>query len=197
MEAKIRGSSALTIASYSGRTDLVKLLLENCSDVKEQGVQGIDDGPEELDGTDLHLIEKGRKDILQILLDHGADVNMIDSMGGKGKTVLSGMNINGDVILLAIVIKNGGRWRSSYLASPGVSLPTASTSISSGRTSVLLIFTSKKSILYPYSMQKVQKHPFKPDKQIASMIEFARLRPGEGKKLASLLFWGPNQVGKR
>lgn len=86
--AKIRGSSALTIASYSGQADLIKLLLENYSDVKEQGVQGFDDDPEELDGTALHLIEKGRKDILQVLLDHGADVNMRDFMGGKGKTVL-------------------------------------------------------------------------------------------------------------
>lgn len=52
----------------------------------------IEDEVEDLKGTALHLIEKGRKDILQILLDPGADVNQKDRMG---KTVMLRMNENG------------------------------------------------------------------------------------------------------
>ena len=71
----------------------------------------INDDPEDLEGTALHLIEKGREDILQIPLDHWADVNKRDCMGGKGKTVLSRMDANGDEVLSAIVKKNGDHWR--------------------------------------------------------------------------------------
>lgn len=50
------------------------------------GVANIDDNPEDIEGTALHLIHKGREDILHIMLDHGADVNKKDRMG---KSVLS------------------------------------------------------------------------------------------------------------
>ena len=107
-DARIKGSSALTIASHKGRADLVKLLLENCAAVNEMGVASIDACPDDLEGTALHLIEKGRKDILQILLDHGADVNLKDC---TGKTVMSRMHANGDEILSSVVEENGGKWR--------------------------------------------------------------------------------------
>ena len=67
--AKIKGKSALTIGSYNGRADLVKLLLENGADVNDMGVASIGENPEDLEGTALHLIEKRWKDILQILLN--------------------------------------------------------------------------------------------------------------------------------
>ena len=44
----------------------------------------INDDPEDMEETDLHHIENGSKDILQILLDHGADFNKRDCTGGKG-----------------------------------------------------------------------------------------------------------------
>lgn len=71
-----------------------------------RGVASIDEAPEDLDGTALHLIEKGRKHILQILLDAGADVNQRDC---KGKTVMSRMEANGDEVLsLSSVVRDYG-----------------------------------------------------------------------------------------
>lgn len=55
-----------------------------------------DEDPDDLEGTALHLIEQGRKDILQILLDYGGDVNQKDCMV---KTVMSRVKANGDEIL--------------------------------------------------------------------------------------------------
>lgn len=107
--ANISGSSALTIASNNGKADpLVKSLFKNGADPNEMGVAGIVDRPEDLKGTALHLIEKERKDILDILLDHGADFNKKDRMN---KTVMLRMCENGDEVLWPIVKKNGGHWR--------------------------------------------------------------------------------------
>ena len=105
--AIIKGSSALTIASHSGKADLVKLLLKNGADVNEMGVASTDDDPVDLEGTALHLIKKGRKDILRILLDHGPDVNLKDRMG---KTAMSRMYEKGDKALVSIMMKHGGSW---------------------------------------------------------------------------------------
>ena len=79
-------------ASSAVLTYLVKFLLENCADVNEIGVASRGKDSEDLGGTALHLIEEVREDILQILLDYGADVNQKDS---TGKTVMSGMEANG------------------------------------------------------------------------------------------------------
>ncbi len=95
-------------ASSAVPTYLVKLLLENCADLNEIGVASIGKDPEDLDGTALHLIEEGREDILQILLDYGADVNQDDC---TGKTVMSRMEANGDEILSSMLGENGGKWR--------------------------------------------------------------------------------------
>ena len=72
------------------------------------GVASIEDNPDDLEGTALHLFEKGRKDILQILLDHGGDIEQKDC---TGKTVLSRMEANGDEVLCSMVEKNGELWR--------------------------------------------------------------------------------------
>ena len=53
-------------ASVNGRADLVKLLLEYSADVNEMGVASTDEDPEDLEGTALHLLEKGRKDIPRV-----------------------------------------------------------------------------------------------------------------------------------
>lgn len=104
-EASVEHSSALVIASHNGNEALVKLLLENGSDVNEMGVASIDRYPENKEGTALHLIANGRKDILQLLLDKGGDVNQKDRMG---ETVISRMYSNGDEVLLSITKKYGG-----------------------------------------------------------------------------------------
>lgn len=104
--AEIMGSSAFIIASHKGRADLVELLLQNGADVNEMGVASIEEDPEDLEGTALHFVEKGRKDIMQILLDHGgADINHKDIMG---KTVMLGMEANGDEVLSSTEGENGG-----------------------------------------------------------------------------------------
>lgn len=103
--ARIKGSSALTIASHNGRADLVKLLLVNRAEVNEMGIASTDEDPDDLEGTALHLIEKGRIDILQILLDYGGNVNQKDC---TGKTVMSRMEANGGEILSSMVEGNGG-----------------------------------------------------------------------------------------
>ena len=84
------------------------MLLENSADVNKMGVASIDEDPKDLEGTAFHLIEKERKDILQILLDYGAEVNQKDC---KGKTVMSMIEANGDKILSSMVGENGGEWR--------------------------------------------------------------------------------------
>lgn len=67
----------------------------------------IDDDPEDLEETTLHLIQKGPKDILQILLDHGPDVSMKYRIG---RTVMLRMYENEDKSLQSIVMNNGGVW---------------------------------------------------------------------------------------
>lgn len=64
--------------------------------------------PEGLEGAALHLTEKERKNILQILLDYWTDDNQKDC---TGKTVMSRMEANGDEVLSSIVEENGGLWR--------------------------------------------------------------------------------------
>lgn len=97
--ARVRQSSALVIASHNGNEALVKLLLKNGSDVNEMGVASIDDypSPENKEGTALHVIAIGRKDILQLLLNYGGDLNKKDR---NGKTVYSRMYANGNKDLL-------------------------------------------------------------------------------------------------
>lgn len=87
----------------SGRADLVKLRLGNSADVDEMGVTSTNDDSKDLEGTASHLIEKGRKDILQILLDYGAEVNQKNC---AGKTVMSRMEAN--EILSSIGGRTGG-----------------------------------------------------------------------------------------
>ena len=101
--AKIKGSSALTIGSYNGRADLVKLLLENGADVNDMGVASIGENPEDLEGTALHLIEKGWKDILQILPNSGSNDNQKDC---TGKMVMWRMEEIGDENLSSMVEEN-------------------------------------------------------------------------------------------
>lgn len=67
-----------------------KLLLKNRS-----GIGCGDDDLEDLEGLLCILVEKGLKDILQILLDHGADAKQKSCMG---KILMSGLgtNVNGE-----------------------------------------------------------------------------------------------------
>lgn len=81
------------------------MLLKNGADVNEIGVASTDDDPVDLEETALHLIKKGRKDILRILLDHGPDVNLKDRMG---KTAMSRMYEKGDKTLVSIMMKHEG-----------------------------------------------------------------------------------------
>ncbi len=63
------------------------------------GVASINHYPENKEGTAPHLIANGRKDILQLLLDHGGDVNQKDR---TGETVISRMYANGDEIFCCL-----------------------------------------------------------------------------------------------
>lgn len=103
-----KGSSALTIAFHSRGADLVEFLLRNGSDIDEMGVVSIEDDLEDLERTALHPVERRRKDILQMLLDHRADVYEKEYIG---KTVMSRMGTNGNEVISSILTMNGGYWR--------------------------------------------------------------------------------------
>lgn len=80
--------------------------------MNEMGVATIDDDPvalHSLKGTALHFIKEGRNDILQILLDHGPEVNLKDRPA-MGKTAMSRMYERGDKALVSIMMKHGGGW---------------------------------------------------------------------------------------
>lgn len=84
--AKISGSGALALAAQSGKLNTVKLLLEKGAFVDENCARCISDYDEQdNEGTALHLVKKGRVDILQYLLESGANRNLTDH---KGRTPL-------------------------------------------------------------------------------------------------------------
>lgn len=64
----------------------------------------IEDNPEHSEGTALHLVGKGRKDILQILFDQGAVANQKDCMG---KMVMSGLGTNEYEVISSMMMNRG------------------------------------------------------------------------------------------
>lgn len=88
----MRQSSALVIAPHNGNEALIKHLFKYRSDFNEMGVANINHYPENKEGTARHLIANGLKDILQLLLDHGGDINQKNR---TGETVISRMYVNG------------------------------------------------------------------------------------------------------
>ena len=67
------GRNPFHLASYCGRTDIVKLLLERGYDADATSGAG---------STPLHYASyRGHKDIVQLLLEHGVNVNAVDQAG--------------------------------------------------------------------------------------------------------------------
>ena len=84
--AKIIGSGALALAAQEGKLDTVKFLLEKGTFVDENFTRcGSDYDEQNNEGTALHLVKRDRVDILQYLLESGANRNLTDH---KGRTPL-------------------------------------------------------------------------------------------------------------
>ncbi len=84
--ATLEGSGALALAAQHGKLNMVKFLLMKGAFVDENCVTSSLDTDEQDDGgTALHLVKKGRVDILNYLLESGANRNLKDN---KGRTPL-------------------------------------------------------------------------------------------------------------
>lgn len=84
--ATLKGSSALALAAQRGKLDMVKFLLKEGAFIDENCVLNWFDTPEQdQQGTALHLVKKGRVDILKYLLESGANPSLTDH---KGRTPL-------------------------------------------------------------------------------------------------------------
>lgn len=70
--ATLKDSGALALAARHGRLDMVKFLLKKGAFVDENCVTGSLDRPkQDKEGTALHLVKKGRVNILKYLLEWG------------------------------------------------------------------------------------------------------------------------------
>lgn len=80
--AILKGSGALALAAQHGKLDMVKFLLKKGAFVDENCVTGSTDRHEQdKEGTALHLVKKSRVDILEYLLESGANRNLTDHKG--------------------------------------------------------------------------------------------------------------------
>ena len=80
--ARIKGSGALARASQYGRMDMVKFLIMKGALIDEDCVASEVDTDEQDDGgTALHLVKRGRVDILKCLLEKGANTTLMDHRG--------------------------------------------------------------------------------------------------------------------
>lgn len=83
--AKLKGSNALVVAAERGQLDVVKFLVELGEELEidEMGVEHPTDPRETEDmGSALHkAATEGHKGIVELLLEHGADINLKDVQG--------------------------------------------------------------------------------------------------------------------
>lgn len=80
--ARIEGSGALALASRYGKMEMVKFLLMKGALIDEDCVTSVVDTPkQDAGGTALHLVKRGRVDILKYLLGNGARTTLMDHMG--------------------------------------------------------------------------------------------------------------------
>lgn len=84
--ARIKGSGALPLASRYGKMDMVKFLLIRGALIDDDCVTcHIGTVEQDAGGTALHLVKRGRVDILKHLLEEGANTTLMDH---KGRTPL-------------------------------------------------------------------------------------------------------------
>lgn len=99
--AKLEKSGAMAAAAAARKIDMVQLLLARGADIDEMGLyHKFDRRYDEMVGSALHqAIRKGDEDLVSLLLEKGADVNLKDAHGrtplalaeGKGNDKITSM----------------------------------------------------------------------------------------------------------
>ena len=85
-DAKLVGSGTLALVAQHGKLNMVKFLLKEGAFVDQNCAKSLlDHDKEDKEGTALHLVKKGRVDILKYLLESGANRSLTDH---KGRTLL-------------------------------------------------------------------------------------------------------------
>lgn len=79
----MKGSGAIVMAAAEGKSDMVKFLLSKGADINEMGIeQPTDPRYKEDVGTALHrAVVGGHTEVVTILLEEGADIEVRDLMG--------------------------------------------------------------------------------------------------------------------
>ena len=104
--AELHGHGTVALAAQHGKLDMAKFLLKNGAFVDENcETSELDTDEQDQQGTALHLVKKGRVDILRYLLESGANRNLGDH---KGRTPLEKFLEMKDM-KLAEVLKDASR----------------------------------------------------------------------------------------
>lgn len=99
--ARLKWSGAIVVAAEAGQTQVVKFLLEKGEDldINEIGVEHPIDPRETEDmGTALHkAVTEGHKEIVELLVEHGADMNFQD-VQGRTPLALARENLRSEIV---------------------------------------------------------------------------------------------------
>lgn len=104
--AAIDRSAAIMLAAELGRTDMVRTLIENGADLNVMKIECAWMAPaEEEEGSALHKAAVGDyKDIVELVLENGANVNLKDSLG---RTALSRAEKAGNSDIVGLLRRSG------------------------------------------------------------------------------------------
>ncbi|KAJ7706684.1 ankyrin repeat-containing domain protein [Mycena rosella] len=99
--------TALGAASAKQHPDLVRLLLEARADVNGKGLGERDRAPLHLACSRKHVSSPAQEEVVSLLIEHGAEVDMLGGMGGRGTTALQLASGWGHEAVVRLLITNG------------------------------------------------------------------------------------------